>query len=52
MSDGLVIYFGGDLFDHKDLIGNAILASYMEKVSGGKYHCYLPQRWTSQMSKR
>ncbi len=37
------VYFGGDLFDHKDLIGNALLASYIEKTSNGKYTCFLPQ---------
>ncbi|HIJ55536.1 MAG TPA: nucleoside 2-deoxyribosyltransferase [Deltaproteobacteria bacterium] len=37
------VYFGGDLFNHKDLIGNALLSSYIEKCSNGKYKCYLPQ---------
>ena len=43
MSDALSIYFAGDLFDHKDLIGNALLASYIERESSGKYACILPQ---------
>ncbi len=37
------IYFAGALFDHKELIGNAILATYIDKVSAGKYRCILPQ---------
>jgi hypothetical protein len=37
------VYFGGDLFDHKDLMGNALLASYVEKTSEGRYTCFLPQ---------
>jgi nucleoside 2-deoxyribosyltransferase len=37
------IYFAGPLFDHKDLIGNAILSTYIDKVSEGKYRCIIPQ---------
>jgi nucleoside 2-deoxyribosyltransferase len=37
------IYFAGDLWSHKDLIGNAILADYIEKLSSGRYKCVLPQ---------
>ncbi len=37
------IYFAGDLFDHKDLTGNALLASYINQVSEGRYRCVLPQ---------
>jgi hypothetical protein len=37
------IYFAGDLFDHKDLIGNALLAAAIERHSGGRYACVLPQ---------
>lgn len=40
---GLSVYFGGDLFDHKDLVGNAILADYIEKESAGRYRCIVPQ---------
>lgn len=43
MSDALSIYFAGDLFDHKDLIGNALLAAAIEKESLGRYKCLLPQ---------
>ncbi len=43
MSDTLSIYFAGDLFDHKHLIGNAILASYIERQSADKYECVVPQ---------
>ena len=37
------IYFAGALFDHKDLIGNAVLVSYINELSNGKYQCILPQ---------
>jgi len=37
------IYFAGDLFDHKDLIGNSLLRSYIEKISAGRYRCAMPQ---------
>jgi nucleoside 2-deoxyribosyltransferase len=37
------IYWGGSLFNHKDLTGNALLAEYIETCSGNKYRCCLPQ---------
>ena len=37
------IYFAGELFDHKHLIGNALLASHIERLSDGRYRCLLPQ---------
>ncbi len=37
------IYFAGELFDHKHLAGNALLASHIEAVSDGRYRCILPQ---------
>jgi nucleoside 2-deoxyribosyltransferase len=37
------IYFAGELFDHKHLIGNALLASYIDNVSEGRYRCVVPQ---------
>jgi len=43
MEHAYQVYFGGDLFDHKDLMGNALLASYIEKTSKGGYTCFLPQ---------
>ena len=43
MQDVFSIYFGGSLFNHKDLAGNALLAEYIEKCSGNKYRCCLPQ---------
>ncbi len=45
MSDPYTIYFAGDLFDHKHLIGNAILADYIERLSGGRYKCRVPQNF-------
>ncbi len=37
------IYFAGDLFNHKDLIGNLLLAEAIERESGSEYRCVLPQ---------
>ncbi len=37
------IYLAGDLWTHKDLIGNALLAEYIKSVSRGRYECVLPQ---------
>ena len=43
MSHQFTIYFGGSLFNHKDLTGNALLAEYIEKCSENRYRCCLPQ---------
>ena len=43
MADPLNIYLAGDLFDHKHLIGNALLAKHIETVSEDRYRCVLPQ---------
>ena len=37
------VYFAGELFDHKHLIGNAILAEAIERYSDGRYNCVVPQ---------
>jgi nucleoside 2-deoxyribosyltransferase len=39
----LSVYLAGDLWTHKDLIGNALLGQYIKKVSRGRYSCLLPQ---------
>jgi len=43
MNYQFTIYFAGSLFNHKDLTGNALLAEHIEKASGSKYLCCLPQ---------
>jgi hypothetical protein len=43
MTHQFTIYFAGSLFNHKDLIGNALLAEYIEKYSENRYRCCLPQ---------
>jgi nucleoside 2-deoxyribosyltransferase len=43
MNDPYTIYFAGDLFDHKHLIGNATLADFIERLSNGRYACRVPQ---------
>ncbi len=42
-SDSFSVYFAGDLWTHKDLIGNALLGQHIERVSKGRYRCVLPQ---------
>ena len=37
------VYFAGDLFDHKHLAGNALLAGAVDRRSGGRYACVVPQ---------
>lgn len=37
------IYFAGDLFDHKHLLGNLVLADYIERLSQNRYQCLVPQ---------
>ena len=37
------IYFAGDLFDHKDIVGNLLLAQAVESVSEKRYTVMLPQ---------
>ena len=43
MSKSYTIYFAGDLFNHKDLIGNLLLSDAIEKESAGRYLCVVPQ---------
>ncbi len=43
MNTEYTIYFAGELFDHKHLAGNALLASYIDSGSHGRYRCILPQ---------
>ncbi len=37
------VYFAGDLFNHKDLVGNSLLAEEINTKSKGRYKCILPQ---------
>jgi nucleoside 2-deoxyribosyltransferase len=43
MEEILNVYFAGELFSAKHLIGNAILAETIGELSQGRYHCFLPQ---------
>jgi hypothetical protein len=52
MKECFSIYFAGDLFDHKHLAGNALLAGYIEKRSSGLYQCALPQDFEQSVSRR
>lgn len=37
------VYFAGALMDHKDLIGNALLARHVARSSKGRFNFFLPQ---------
>lgn len=41
----LNIYFAGDHFNHKDLMGNAMLAEAISDLSDRRYCCVLPQNF-------
>lgn len=43
MAGPYTIYFAGELFSLKHLVGNALLADAIERLSGGTYRCILPQ---------
>ena len=41
------IFFAGELFDHKHLTGNYLLAEQLEKISKKRFRCLLPQNLES-----
>jgi len=45
------VYFAGDLFNHKDLTGNLLLAEAIERESSGHYVCVLPQHLEQSTSR-
>ena len=51
MSDPFSIYFAGDLFNHKDLIGNLLLSEAINKNSSGRYICIVPQHLEQSTSR-
>ena len=50
--DALKVYFAGDLFDAKDLCGNLMLASAIERISGNRYKIMLPQDGECEVAER
>ncbi len=46
-ADAKLIYFAGGLFDHKELIGNQLLANAVLRAAGGRYNILLPQNHES-----
>lgn len=46
----LNIYFAGELFTHKDLAGNALLAEAVAELSDHRYCCVLPQNFEQRES--
>ena len=51
MSEQNSVYFAGDLFNHKDLTGNLLLAEAIERESTGRYVCVLPQHLEQSTSR-
>jgi nucleoside 2-deoxyribosyltransferase len=45
MTLAYTVYFAGALFTHKDLLGNALLASAIEEYAARRYVCVLPQHF-------
>ena len=45
------VYFAGDLFNHKDLTGNLLLAEAIERESSVRYVCVLPQHLEQSTSR-
>lgn len=52
MKDPFSIYYAGDIFDHKHLIGNALLANHIDRLSDGRYRCALPQDYEQGANRR
>ena len=48
--DFFSVYFAGELFTHKDLVGNAMLAEAIYARSGGGFRCALPQNFEQRKS--
>jgi len=51
MFNPFYIYFAGDLFNHKDLIGNLLLSEAIKKNSSGRYICIVPQHLEQSTSR-
>ena len=45
------VYFAGELFNHKDLTGNLLLAEAIERESSERYVCVLPQHLEQSTSR-
>ena len=45
MAPAFTVYFAGAQFTHKDLLGNALLASAIEEYAARRYVCVLPQHF-------
>ena len=48
----LKVYWAGDLFDAKDLLGNILLASEIERCSNNRYQVMLPQNGECEVDLR
>ena len=51
MTEQKSVYFAGDLFNHKDLTGNLLLAEAIKRESSGCYICILPQHLEQSTSR-
>ena len=47
-SSPLKAFSAGDLFSHKDLVGNLMLSDALKRVSKGKYSFFLAQNKVQQ----
>ena len=45
-----IIYWAGALFNHKELVGNQILANAVKNLSNGRYDVRLPQNFQTEPS--
>ena len=48
MAKPIKVYFGGDLFTHKDLVGNIYLSNSIANLSNGRYEFFLAQNKVQQ----
>lgn len=51
MTSSYTIYWGGGLFDQKELMGNLLLAQAVQDTSAGKYQIRLPQNGDAELSR-
>lgn len=52
MNKPYTIYFAGELFDHKHLVGNVLLAKQIESAYPATYTCFLPQDYEKNFTEQ
>lgn len=48
-AEAIKVFFAGDLFSYKDLVGNLQLSEAIKRRSNGKYDCFLAQNKVQQL---